>query len=82
MAEEVVIVETPGGDPVNNVEPGDPDGPEVGIWEVIVIARDGQLGKDRIDGNLIPPAGMAEVRQRERARISENRHFFAFLRAR
>ena len=38
MAEEVVIVETPGGDPVNNVEPGDPDGPEVGIWEVIVIA--------------------------------------------
>jgi len=34
MTEEFVIVETPRGDPVNNVEPGEPDGPEVGFWEV------------------------------------------------
>jgi hypothetical protein len=35
MTEEVVIVETPRGDPVNNVEPGEPDGPEVGFEEII-----------------------------------------------
>jgi hypothetical protein len=34
MTEEVVIVETPRGDPVNHVEPGEPDGPEVGFWEI------------------------------------------------
>jgi hypothetical protein len=42
MTEEVVIVETPRGDPVNHVEPGEPDGPEVGFWEV-----SGALSVDR-----------------------------------
>jgi len=31
---------------------------EVGIWEVIAIAHEGQLGTDPTDGNLLfPPSG-------------------------
>jgi len=30
-------------------------GPEVGMWDVIVTARDGQLEKDRTNGISFPP---------------------------
>jgi hypothetical protein len=54
--------------------------PEVGIWEAIVIARDGQRGKDRTNGISSSPARILEVRRKTRARISENLDLFAFFR--
>jgi hypothetical protein len=50
--------------------------PEVGIWEVIAVAHEGQLGTDPTDENLLSRQ-LTEVVRKSTSRNLENLHSFA-----